>query len=538
MTALRIGDEPLTPAAVVAASRGGALDVELTAAARERIARARAVAETAADREPIYGRNTGVGANRHVAIAESDRRAHSVRLLRSHAGGVGDALPDEIVRGTLLVRLAQMAAGGGGHRAEIAEALAAILRDGPLPVLRDLGGIGTGDLTLLAQLGLALAGEGEWAQRTAAAPPGIEIEAGDALALMSSNAATHAAAALAWADARELLDAGLGVAALTFRALDGNREAFAAQIAAARPLPGLVAVSERLRVLTAGAPAPARVQDPFGLRCLPPVAGALHDAAAGDPRRARGRDQRGRGEPADRRRRGAAPRRLPRGAVRARARHAAARARAVREHVRGAPRAPDGARPERAGAVPVLDAPGSSGVLIAEYLAADALARLRADAVPVVLGTVAISRGLEEHASFAWQAAGAARHAVLHLRTVLALEWVVAERALRMKGVPDGGVLGPLRALAPASTRGSRTGRSERTPSSCAARRARARRPRRAPREGDGAPAPSLPASSRCASLHGGCAVGYGSRDGRRWRHQPAARPADARGARRRRRRR
>ena len=69
MTALRIGDEPLTPAAVVAASRGGALDVELTAAARERIARARAVAETAADREPIYGRTTGVGANRHVAIA-------------------------------------------------------------------------------------------------------------------------------------------------------------------------------------------------------------------------------------------------------------------------------------------------------------------------------------------------------------------------------------------------------------------------------------------------------------------------------------
>ena len=61
-----------------------------------------------------------------------------------------------------------MAAGGGGHRAEIADALAAILRDGPLPVLRDLGGIGTGDLTLLAQLGLALAGEGEWAR---ARPP-------------------------------------------------------------------------------------------------------------------------------------------------------------------------------------------------------------------------------------------------------------------------------------------------------------------------------------------------------------------------------
>ena len=212
-----------------------------------------------------------------------------MRLLRSHAGGVGDPLPDELVQATLLIRLAQIAAGGGGHRPEIADALAAVLRDGPLPVLRDLGGIGTGDLTLLAQLGLALAGEGEWASRAERpSQPGASvrrrrcastIEAGDALALMSSNAATHAAAALAWADARELLDAGLGIAALTFHALDGNREAFAPQLAAARPLPGLAAVSERLRVLTDGAPAPARMQDPFGLRCLPPVAGALHDAA-------------------------------------------------------------------------------------------------------------------------------------------------------------------------------------------------------------------------------------------------------------------
>jgi histidine ammonia-lyase len=106
--------------------------------------------------------------------------------------------------------------------------------------------------------------------------------------------------------------------------------------------------------------------------------------------------------------------------------------------------------PRLTGLTPFLaaDASGSSGLLIVEYLAADALARLRADAAPAVLGTVAISRGLEEHASFAWQAAGQARRAVLHLRTVLALEWVAAERALRMKHAADDGVLGPIRALA------------------------------------------------------------------------------------------
>jgi histidine ammonia-lyase len=451
MTALRIGDEPLTPAAVVAAARGGPIDVELTSAARERIARGRAVAEAVAKRRSVYGRTTGVGANRSVAVPAADLWAHSVRLLRSHAGGVGDPLPDELVRAMLLIRLTQMSAGGGGHRPELADALAAVLRGGRLPVLRDLGGIGTGDVTLLAQLGLALAGEGQWAEPAqadgAVAAPIMEIKAGDALPLMSSNAATHAAASLAWADACELLDAGLGIAALTFRALDGNREAFAPQVAAMRPLPGLTAVSERLWTLTEGAPAPARVQDPFGLRCLPPVAGALHDAAAGvhdllaveinaaseNPLIAGGEV-------------------LHHGGF-----HAAACALAL-DTLRlalvpfasmSAARLSHLMEPGLTGLTPFLsvDAPGSSGVLIAEYLAADALARLRADAAPVVLGTVAISRGLEEHASFAWQAAGQTRHAVLHLRTVLALEWVAAERALRMKGV-DGGVLGPIRALA------------------------------------------------------------------------------------------
>jgi histidine ammonia-lyase len=457
MTALRIGDEPLTPAAVVAAARGGPMGVELTAAARERIARSRAAAEDAARRRPVYGRTTGVGANRSVTVPEADLLAHSVRLLRSHAGGVGDPLPDELVRGTILIRLAQMAAGGGGHRPEIADALVAVLRGGPLPVLRDLGGIGTGDLTLLAQLGLALAGEGEWAERVdtrgddvhgAVAAPRVEIEAGDALPFVSSNAATHASASLAWADAIELLDAGLGIAALTFRALDGNREAFSPRVAAARPLPGLAAVSERLWVLTEGALEPARLQDPFGLRCLPPVAAALHHAAAGMHEELAVEINAAAENPliagAEVLHHGgfhAAPCALALDTLRLALVPFASMAAARLSHLM---------EPGLTGLTPFLSvhAPGSSGVLIAEYLAADALARLRADAAPVVLGTVAISRGLEEHASFAWQAAGQARHAVLHLRSVLALEWVVAERALRMKGAPDDGVVGPIRALA------------------------------------------------------------------------------------------
>ena len=440
---LVLGDAPLTPAALAAAARGGSLDIELTADARERMAAGHAAAEHIAGHRAVYGRTTGVGANRHVDVT-GDLGDHALRLLRSHAGGVGEPLPEDVVRATVLVRLAQMAA-GGGSRPEVAVALADMLAADRMPTVRDLGGLGTGDLTVLAQIGLALAGEGE-----DGGPARIAVGPGDALPLMSSNAATFATAALVLADLWDLLEAGHGIAALTFQALRGNREAFADAVAEARPLPGITLVSARLRALTAGAEPPARRQDPFGLRCLPPVAGALawalaglHDVLAVEINAAAENPLFAGGEA------------LHNGGF-----HAASCALAL-----------DGARlalvpfgslagarlshlmsPDLTGLHPFLaaDASGSSGLMIAEYLAADALARLRTGATPAVLGSVSISRGLEEHASFAWQSAGHARRSVPLLRTVLALEWVAAERALRLRGVPAAGPLAAARELAAA----------------------------------------------------------------------------------------
>ena len=206
---LRIGDEPLAPAALVAAARGGALDVELTPAARERMVAGHRAAEEIAALRSVYGRTTGSAPT--ATSTSSTTSGPMRRLLRSHAGGLGEALPEDVVRATILVRLAQMAA-GGGSRPEVAVALASVLADDRVPTVRDLGGLGTGDLTVLAQLGLALVGEGE-----DGGPPRIEVAPGDALPLMSSNAATFATAALVWADLAELLDAGIGVATLSFR---------------------------------------------------------------------------------------------------------------------------------------------------------------------------------------------------------------------------------------------------------------------------------------------------------------------------------
>jgi histidine ammonia-lyase len=446
VTALRIGDEPLAPATVAAAVRARGLNVELTPAARERMEQAhRAAQETAHDHE-VYGFTTGVGALRDVEVA-GDLQEHTLRLLRSHAAGLGDPLPEEVVRGTLLVRLAQLAAGAGGNRPAVADAVAAVLCEGPLPRLRGLGGIGTGDLTVLAQLALALAGEAD-PRDPARLPRRLDIEPGDALPFMSSNAATFATAVLAWRDLADLLDAGFGVAALTFDALRGNREAFDEAVAAARPLPGLTAAGARMRVLTADAPAPGRLQDPFGLRCVPPVAGALDDALSSLEDVLAIEINAGAENPLF-----AGGRALHHGGF-----HAATCALAL-DAVRlalvpfaslSAARLTHLMAPELSGLTPFLavEEPGASGVMIAEYLAADALARLRAEAVPAVIGSASISRGLEEHASFAWQAAWQARRAATHVRTVVALEWVVAERALRMRGAPPEGVLAGARALA------------------------------------------------------------------------------------------
>lgn len=414
---MRIGDEPLEPEQVAVAARDAALRIELTSAARERMAANRAAADAVAARRPVYGRTTGVGANRHVPVAAGDLD-HASRLLRSHAGGLGEPLPEEVVRGTIVVRVNQMAAAGGGQRPEVAEALAALAADPP--EIRDLGGLGTGDLTVLAQL----------AVRGGLSPS--QLGDGDALPFMSSNAATIAVATLAWADLEYLLEAGLRVAAISFAGLRGNREAYAEEVAAGRPLPGLLAVAERLRALTEGAPEPARIQDPFGLRTLPQVGGALHDALG-------------------------ALRAVLAVEVNAAAENPLMTADDVLHHggfhAAGLALALDTARlalvpfgrlalarlshllePELTGLAPFLahGAAGSSGLMIAEYVGGDALARLRAEAVPAVTGEIVISRGLEEHASFAWQGALQARRAAVHLRTLLALERVAAERALAL----------------------------------------------------------------------------------------------------------
>jgi histidine ammonia-lyase len=445
---VRIDGRHLNCADVVRVARRSA-SVELTAEAVERAHQAYVVARDSGTKRAVYGRTTGVGANRQQVVDPESADEHGLRLLRSHAGGTGEPSPDDIVRSTLVIRLNQLAAAGSGVHPRLLQALETALRVGALPQTRARGAIGTGDLSALAEIGLTLAGQRPWATGSLAPVP---ISPGDALAFISSNAATLAESVLAWYDLRELLRASHVVAALSYHALGGSPEAFAARVHAQRPHPGAVRCAAEMRRLLwdDGEPAAGRrLQDPFGLRAFPQVQGpALEAADALEKALAIDVNAAAENPFID----------VDTENVYHHGHFATSHLALALDHLRAAlhhvaelsaARLSDLVEPELTGLSPFLSAgpPGSSGIMILEYVSHDALSRLRHAAAPVTLGTAIISRGLEDHASFSSQAARSTSAAIGAYRTVLACELLGAVRALRLGGtkLPASGAADALR---------------------------------------------------------------------------------------------
>jgi histidine ammonia-lyase len=433
----------LSCAAVAAVARQAAT-VTIAPEGLARAAASHRVAMTAVGGDALYGRTTGVGANGKVAVEPGG--GHGLRLLRSHAGGAGALASADVARGTLAIRLNQLAAGGSGADPAWLQAAASALNAGLTPEFRVLGGIGTGDLTALAATALALIGERAWRGPdgpVARALLPCTVADADALAFLSSNAATLAQATLAHQDLAGLLDAGLQIAALSHLALSGSAQPYAEPVQAARPHPGQDATARRLRDLLGPDTARrgARVQDPYGLRALPQVHGAAAEALAHVERILQVELNAAAENPLADARSGQV---LHNGnfhgayltlaldstrlALCAAAALSPARLAAL-------------ADPERTGLRAFLaDGPeGSSGIMILEYTASAALAELRGLAAPVSLGTAVLSRGAEEHAAFSPQAARATAAMAPRLGTLLACELVAAVRALRQRGIEPSG---------------------------------------------------------------------------------------------------
>ena len=286
----------LTVFDVEAVARHGAQAV-LDEHARGRVQEARDVIERlVAEGAVVYGVTTGFGALADRTIAAADVERLQENLLMSHAAGVGDPLPRDVVRAMLLLRANTIALGHSGARPEVIDRLLDFLRLGIHPVVPAQGSVGaSGDLAPLAHLSLPLIGRGQvevdgrvQPAREALAEAGLEplvLGPKEGLALLNGTQLMSALGALLLADADRLVRTASTVAAMTVEAMLGTDVAFSAAYQLARPHPGQIAVAAELRGLlrdsglqTSHHASPHKVQDPYSLRCVPQVHGAVRDA--------------------------------------------------------------------------------------------------------------------------------------------------------------------------------------------------------------------------------------------------------------------
>lgn len=293
--ALVINGKDLKVDDVVAVARGR--PARLDDAALPRIERSRkAVEELVEEGAVAYGITTGFGHFKDRIISPDQTRQLQLNLIRSHAVGVGPDLPREVVRAMLLVRANTLALGYSGVRPLIIRSLLALLNSGVTPSVPAQGSLGaSGDLAPLAHLALVLIGEGEAyydgdclpgaeALRAAGLQP-VSLEAKEGLALLNGTTLMVGYGALLVRRAINLVLTADIAACLSLEALHGTDRAYDARVHAVRPHPRQIDDAAFLRSILSGSeflrsPQSHNVQDPYTLRCVPQVHGAVRDAIA------------------------------------------------------------------------------------------------------------------------------------------------------------------------------------------------------------------------------------------------------------------
>jgi histidine ammonia-lyase len=286
----------LSIADVEAVARAGRR-VTLGDEARARVVEAREVVERlVAAGEIVYGVTTGFGDMATTFIDPADSARLQENLLVSHAVGVGEPLPRDVVRAMMLLRANTLALGHSGCRPIVIDRICDLLRLGIHPIVPSQGSVGaSGDLAPLAHLALPLTGRGhvEVGGRRTAAADALEaahieplvLQAKEGLALLNGTQMMSAIGALLAVDAARLSRAASVAAAMSCEALLGTDVAYAAAYQLARPHPGQIEVAAELRwllrdstLMTSHHASTHKVQDPYSIRCVPQVHGAARDA--------------------------------------------------------------------------------------------------------------------------------------------------------------------------------------------------------------------------------------------------------------------
>ena len=268
--------------------------LELGDDARQRIQRCRAYLDKkiAENKAPIYGVTTGFGSLCNVSVSAEELEQLQVNLMMSHACGVGDRVPNEIVKIMLLLKIQSLSYGFSGCKLDTVERLIDFFNNDVYPVVYMQGSLGaSGDLVPLAHLSLPLVGLGEvefeGEVMTGAAVlekkgwKPIHLASKEGLALLNGTQNMSSFAVWGLLQAMKLSDWADKIAVMSLDAYEGRPEPFTPAVHAVRPHKGQIDTAAHIKQLLEGSELIKQpktyVQDPYSFRCVPQVHGAAKD---------------------------------------------------------------------------------------------------------------------------------------------------------------------------------------------------------------------------------------------------------------------
>ncbi|MEO6949077.1 MAG: histidine ammonia-lyase [Ginsengibacter sp.] len=242
--------------------------------------------------ELFYGINTGFGFLQNVRIDKNQLHQLQDNLIKSHSCGMGEEVPEEIVRLMMMLKIKSLSYGNSGIGIEVVNRLMEMYNNDVIPVVYTQGSLGaSGDLAPLSHLCLPLIGLGEVRKNGEKISSekvleimnwnSIELQSKEGLALINGTQFMSAYGMHNLISAERLLDWADVIAAASFDAFDGNDDCYNAHIHAIRPHQGQVKTAANLREYLSGSEISAKeksqVQDPYSFRCVPQVHGASKD---------------------------------------------------------------------------------------------------------------------------------------------------------------------------------------------------------------------------------------------------------------------
>ena len=247
----------------------------------------------ASNTAPIYGINTGFGSLCNVKISNENLSQLQENLVKSHACGTGDEVPQEIVKLMLLLKIQSLSYGHSGVQLATVERLIEFYNNGVFPVIYTQGSLGaSGDLAPLAHLSLPLIGEGDVnfeGQKTSSKSvlahfgwQPIILQSKEGLALLNGTQFMSAYGVFVLLKSLKYSYLADLIGTISLEGFDGRKDPFNELIHFIRPHKGQIVTANRVNEFLEGSQIidqpKAHVQDPYSFRCIPQVHGASKDA--------------------------------------------------------------------------------------------------------------------------------------------------------------------------------------------------------------------------------------------------------------------